>query len=180
MKEHRMTKLRVIAVAMALVAVVAFFLPFISATEEYGEYIDMFAENKLYDSADLTVGELKGMSLYKYARVYIQGGAEIFASAATGYFMGGTYAAVGVLALLTAVAAWREKPVLTFLLDIFMGVVCYIVHWDITDRGIMPDSRRVWGIAHGMYCPLVAIIGIVAIWMFVEKRRKKKMNRPCA
>ena len=174
MKKNYITLPRIIAVLVAFVAVAAFFLPYISATEEYSEYIAAHADEKIYSSVDVTVGELENMSLFTYAKVYMQGGEEIFRSAAGGYITGGLYAAVGVFALFTALAALGKKPILTFFMNAIMGAAFYLVNWDITDRNIMPDSNRVWGLSYHLYYPIVAIIAIIAIWMFVAKRKMKK------
>ena len=174
MKKNYITLPRIIAVLAALVAVASFFLPYISATEEYSEYIAAHADEKIYSSVDVTVGDLENMSLFTYAKVYMQGGEEIFRSAAGGYFTGGIYAAVGVFAVLTALAALGKKPILTFFMNAIMGIAFYMVNWDITDRNIMPDSNRLWGLSYHLYYPLVAVIAIAAIWMFVAKRKMKK------
>ncbi|MBE5769203.1 MAG: hypothetical protein E7333_06420 [Clostridiales bacterium] len=174
MNKNCVTLPRILAFLMALVAVAAFFLPYISATEEYSEYIAAHADEKIYSSVDVTVGDLEEMSLFTYAKVYIQGGEEIFRSAAGGYFTGGIYAAVGVFALLTALAALGKKPILTFFMNAIMGIAFYMVNWDVIDRNIMPDSNRVWGLSYHLYYPIIAIIAIVAIWMFVAKRKMKK------
>ena len=165
-----------IAMVLALIAVAALFLPYISATEEYREYIAAYKDEKIYESSDLTVGDLEHMSLYTYAKVYIQSGEEIFRSAAGGYVTGGIYASVGLFALLTALAAWRKKPVLTFLMNACMGGAFYSVNWDILSRGIMPDSDRIWGMSYYLYYPLAGFIAIAAIWMLVVKIQMKKQK----
>lgn len=174
MNKNLITLPRIIVLITAIIAVTAFFLPYISATDEYCKYIDAHAEQKIYSSMDITIGDLKNISLFKYAQVYIQGGEEIFRSAASGYFVGCTYAAVGVFALLTILSALGKKPILSFFTNAIMGTAFYIVNWDITDRGIMPDSNRVWGLTYHLYYPLVTIIAIAAIWMYIAKRKMKK------
>lgn len=51
---------QIIAIIVALVAIVSFFLPFISATKEFSEYLDLRADEKLYNSSDLKVGDMTG------------------------------------------------------------------------------------------------------------------------
>ena len=71
-------------------------------------------------------------------------------------------------------AALRKRPILTLLCDLLMGGTIWIINWDFADRGIMPDSDRLWAIAYYLYYPLAAIIAICTIWMFIEKRKIKK------
>ena len=165
---------RLIAMIVALIAIAGFFLPFISATQDYRDYMADQAGDKPFDGVDITVGEIMDMSLFKYAKVYFQGGDTFFNSGGMGTFYGVLMCLIPGLALLVLLAAWRGKPVLTLILDLLMGGTFYIVNWDFVDRGIMPSGDRVWAIAHHLYYPLVAIIAICALWMFVVKRRMKK------
>lgn len=174
MKKNLVLLPRIIAVILALVTVIAFFLPYISASEEYSQYIDVHADEKVHSSLDITVGDMKNMSIFTYAKVYILGGNEVFGAASIGYFIGGIYACVGVFALFTLLSALGKRPILTFFNNAVMGIAFYIVNWDIIDRRIMPDSNRVWGMSYYLYYPLVAIIAVAAIWMFVTKRKMKK------
>ena len=171
---NKLTLLRLIAMVAALAAIAAFFLPYISATDDYRSYMADQAENKPFENVDITVKEVMDMSLFKYARVYFQGGEAIFGSSGTGTFYGVLIALVSVFALLALLAAWRGRPVLTLICGLLMGGAFYLVNWDFVDRGIMPDGNRVWAIAYYLYYPLAAIIAICAIWMFVVKRQQKK------
>ena len=165
---------RLIALIAALAAIVAFFLPYISATEDYRSYMADQADNKPFDNIDITVREIMDMSLFKYARVYFQGGEAFFGSSGIGSFYGVLITLIAGFALFTLLAAWRIRPVLTLICDLLMGGAFYLVNWDFVDRGIMPDSNRVWAIAYHLYYPLAVIIAICAVWMFVVKRQQKK------
>ena len=170
----RLTWPRRIAVVAALIAIVAFFLPYISATDDYRERMQYFADDKLIDGVDITVGEMMDLSLFKYARVYQQGGDALLHSSGSGMIYTVLYSAVPVFAVLILLAALRKRPILTLLCDLLMGGTIWIINWDFADRGIMPDSDRLWAIAYYLYYPLAAIIAICTIWMFIEKRKTKK------
>ena len=165
---------RVLAVIASLVAIVAFFLPFISATPEYAKYMDTRASEKIYDSTDITVGDMKDMSLFEYAKVYAQAGQEIYHDPSAGIFYAVLIGAIGVAAVLTLLFALGKKPVLMMIFSIVMGGVFYLVNWDFIDRRIMPDSNRVWGISHSLYYPCAALLLICAIWLFIAKRTENK------
>lgn len=63
----RLTWPRRIAVVAALIAIAAFFLPYISATDDYRESMRHFVADKLIDGVDITVGEMMDLSLFKRA-----------------------------------------------------------------------------------------------------------------
>jgi len=165
---------RMIAIIAAIIAIVAFFLPYISATDDFRTYINAHADEKVYSTVDLTIGDMADMSLFTYARVYFQAGEEVLCSKDSGIFYGVLMSSIAGFALLIALSALGKKPVLTLINDILMVGAFYLVNWDFLDRGIMPDSRRVWAISHSIYYPLAAVIAVCAIWMFIEKRKAKK------
>jgi len=133
-----------------------------------------FADDKLIDGVDITVGEMMDLSLFKYALVYQQGGDTLLHSSGSGMIYTVLYSAVPVFAILIMLAALRKRPLLTLLCDLLMGGAIWIINWDFADRGIMPDNDRLWAIAYYLYYPLAVIIAICAIWMFIEKRKIKK------
>jgi len=171
---NKLTLPRLIAMFAALAAIIAFFLPYISATDDYRSCMADQAEDKPFENVDITVKEVMEMSLFKYARVYFQGGEAIFGSSGTGTFYGVLITLIAGFALLALPAAWRGRPVPTLICGLLMGGAFYLVNWDFVDRGIMPDGNRVWAIACHLCYPLAAIIAICAVWMFVIKRQQKK------
>lgn len=165
---------RLIIIIAAICAIVLFFMPYISATEEYRSYLNSRADEKPFESVDITVGQMADMSLFTYAKTYFQGGEEFFRSQGDGVFYGILLSSIVGFALLILLSALGKKPVLTLIFDLLMGAAFYAVNWDFVDRRIMPDSNRVWGISYNLYYPVVALIAICAIWMFVAKRKMKK------
>lgn len=165
---------QIIAIIVALVAIVSFFLPFISATKEYSEYLDLRADEKVYNSSDLKVGDMKNLSLFQYAKVYFQAGKEIYRDQGTGTFYAILIGAIVVFSILILLFALGKKAVPTIIFSALMGIVFYLINWDFTDRRIMPDSNRVWGIAHYIYYPIAIILLICGIWMLVEKKKAKR------
>ncbi len=165
---------RIIGIIVSLVAIAAFFLPFIPATPDYAKYMDSISNEKVYSSADLTVGDMKDISLFEYAKVYVQAGHEIYPDQSAGIIYAVLIGAIGVSAIITLLCALGKKPVLMMIFSIIMGVAFYLVNWDFMDRRIMPDSNRVWGIAHSMYYPCALILFICAIWILIVKRKAKK------
>ena len=63
---------RIIAMIAALCAIVAFFLPYISATEDYRAYMEFQADEKPIEGTNITVRDMMDMSLFEYATTYFQ------------------------------------------------------------------------------------------------------------
>ena len=164
----------IIALIVSLIAIVSFFLPYISSAEEYREYLESQGDKHASDSVDMTYRDMKDISLFEYAKTYFQGGKEILHDETAGIFYGVLMSSVGVFSILVLLAVLRKKPILTFILSALVGGVCYLVNWDCIDRGIMPSSNYFWGISYYMLYACIAVIAFCAIWMFVAKRKIKK------
>lgn len=171
---------RLIIIMAAICAIIAFFLPYISATDEYRAYINSRLDEKPFDTVDITIGEMADMSLFTYAKTYFQGGEELLRSKDSGIFYGILMSSVAGCAVLIILAALWKKPILTLIFDVFMAGSFYLINWDFIDRRIMPDNNRVWAISYHLYYPLAAIIAVCAIWMFVIKHKAKKEAKRAA
>ena len=165
------------ALIASLLAVAAFFFPYISSTEEYGRYLELQGDEQAIASVGVTYRDMKNLSLFEYSKIYFYGAKEIRMDEAAGIFYGVLISVIGVLSFLVLLAVLRKKPILIFVLNAMLGGLCYSLNWDFTDRGIMPDSNRIWGISYYMLYVCVAVIALSAIWMFVEKRKVKKAGR---
>lgn len=158
----------------ALLAVVMFFLPYITMTGMNRERIENSGEVYLYDSGMLRAKDMAGLSLFKYAKIYFQYGTDIMGSSTSANFYGILMSVVGGLILFALLAVLGKKPILIIILDILLCGTCYIVYWDFVDRGIMPREGSAWGVAYyGLYI-CTAIIAVGAIWMLVVKKKIKR------
>lgn len=165
---------KAIAIIVSIVTIIGLFLPYISATEDYASYLKTIKDQKIYESADMTAGDMREVSLFEYAKVYYQAGEEIFKDKNAGIFYSVMFGSPAILGLMLVLFAARKKPILMFLFSILLGLMLYLINWDVADRGIMPNYNRVWGIAHSMYYPCVAVLSGCSIWMFIVKRKMKR------
>lgn len=172
---RKLTIPQVVAMIAAIMALIAFFLPYISATAGYRSYMADQAEEKPFEGIDITVSEIMDMSLFKYVRVYFQGGELFFSSSGMGTLYGVIVSLTAGFAFFSSLAAWRGRPILTLVCSLLMSGAVYLVNWDFVDRGIMPDYNRVWAIAYHLYYPLAAVIAVCAIWMLIARRQTKTL-----
>lgn len=170
----------IIALIASLIAIAAFFLPYISMTDEYAKYLESRANEKAFETVDLKVGDMKELSLFEYAKTYFQGGKEIMRNEDSGIFYGSFFTSPGVLSLLVLLGVIKKKPIMTFIFTALMAGIVYMLNWDFVDRGIMPSSNGIWGISYHLYYPCAAVIALCAIWIFVLKRKMKKEKKASA
>ena len=102
---NKITLPRFFIIIAAICAGVAFFLPYISATDEYRAYINNRSDEKPFNTVDITIGEMADMSLFTYAKTYFQGGEELLRSKGNGIFYGILMSAVAGFAVLIILTA---------------------------------------------------------------------------
>lgn len=165
---------RAIAMFLAIIAIAAFFQPYINATEEYCRILDLAGSKKVYSTADLTFSDMKRMTLFDYAKVYLQAGQEIFPDDTIRIIYTALYGSIVVIAFLAFLFAMGRKPFLLLLSTLLLGGAAYLINLDFLQRGIMPDNNQVWGIAHEILLPVSELLLVFAVWMLIAKRIDKK------
>ncbi|MCI7730706.1 hypothetical protein [Enorma burkinafasonensis] len=155
-----------LAVAAALL-VVAFFLPWASADEEFREGAAALPDFMFYEPAGMTVADACDISLLEYAQVYgsMEGTAWVV-------YMVVMYAglALSVVALLLAVLG---KPIGTAVFAALACAVSRLLVWDFGDRGVLPSSTHDWGVVPTVYLIATAAVIALAAWLFALKRKDK-------
>lgn len=171
--EKQLRLVRVIAIIVSLVAVAAFFLPFTIATEDYEEYLELFGDEKVFETADLTASEMKSVSLFNYAKIYFQAGEEMFNDKNAGIFYLVLIGGIGCFAAISCLWSLTKRPILLLLNTLLMSVFFNFTAWDFSDR-IALNTIFKWGISYYMIYPCAALLAICSIWMFIVKRKIKK------
>ena len=167
----------IVAAITAMISIAGLFLPYIGSTPEYADYLNSVSNQKPFDTADITAATSVDISLYEYAKTYWQGSDEIFGNKAVGVFYTIIFVSPGIFGFFALLCALRKKGIPLILQSLIIGGSSYLISWDVVDRGIMPNYGRVWGISHVLYYPVAGILLICGVWIFIVKRKMKKINR---
>ena len=167
----------IVAAITAMISIAGLFLPYIGSTPEYADYLNSVSNQKPFDTADITAATSVDLSLYEYAKTYWQGSDEIFGNKAVGVFYTIIFVSPGIFGFFAMLCALRKKGIPPILQSLIIGGSSYLISWDVVDRGIMPNYGRVWGISHVLYYPVAGILLICGVWIFIVKRKMKKINR---
>ena len=175
--------IRIIAMAVALIAVISVFLPFVSATKEGAETLDQIGDVKVFrtdddppkDIADITAKGLKGLSLFNFGFTYIQGGAAIENDGTTAALYIIVISGIALFAILAILFTYIKKPGLVILFSILMGLFTYLMKWDFVDKKIMGSAdgfrwggvafQANWGIALYLLYICAAVLLVLGIFM---------------
>ena len=132
MAEKNMQVKTIAAVAGAVAAallVVAFFLPYAAAVDEYREALGAMSANPYSETLGMSNEDLADISLFEYARIY---------SAAGELGMGDAFAAVyvpftvapAVLGVLTLLFAALRKPIPSMVFSVLTVAMTLLLNWD--------------------------------------------------
>lgn len=168
---------QLLALLISIIAIVGFFLPYLSSTSEYAKYLDSHGEEYISSNIDVKIRDLKDVSMFEYSKVYFQGGEEIFHSTAPGIFYGIVFALPFVFGILALFSSLNKHATPLVFISALMFYVIRMLNWDTVDRGIMPTSGRVWGISHVLYYPCAVFLFVCGIWLFIAKWKTKRKAR---
>ncbi|NLC40403.1 MAG: hypothetical protein GX763_05750 [Clostridiaceae bacterium] len=158
-KKQLVPSLLMIITSLSLV--VAFFLPYVTATDAAKAVLDP--------------GEIK-VSLLGMVKIHRE------LAATPTYKLVGTIVLVliGLIALFTVLSALfsiLKKPLPTLIFLVLNFAVFNVLNWDLTDRRVIPSSLYNWGFSYYYFYIGSVLLFVGAIWLFVVKRRAKKQLR---
>ncbi len=152
-------------------------LPYASATDDYKEFLTENKDDYYLEEINMTNSEAVNLSLVEFIRMYVEAvNQEVYTNVGISFIVMITMFAVfaGVTLLLTLC----KKPVGIIIFNLFaMGIfrLIQICHDDI---GFIPSKRYDWGIVSYLTYFIGIVIVIGAVWLFIEKRKAKKMAKP--
>ena len=160
----------IIMVICTGVLVVAFFLPFVSASREYEAGLD-------YNPRE-TYGETPSISLYECARTYV---VLIVSAYEEGYSVIWTIgiicvtviALIAIFSLLNLLFAILKKPIPVLVFNILNFGVFKVLCRGLGDSGIIQNDDYTWGIAYYVYYVGALILLITSIWAIIVKGKRK-------
>ena len=165
----------VVMACASLLLLAAFFLPYVTATEEYAQALSSLPQQVPIDDSGLTPADIKDLSLMEFAKLtyeLAQGSRYdwILPNAILYFFVGGCSAVVLLLAVF-------RRPILTTLTSCVAALAIFIVRWDFDERSAFPNSSYDWGIVQWLYPIALALVIAGSIAYFVICRKEKKVQK---
>lgn len=163
----------------SLMLVATLFMPFASATEDYKERLEQYADGMYVVELDMTNEEAINISLYEFARMYsVTAKMEALKSVSIACIV--IIAAFGVFALLTVLFSTFKKSIPAIIFNLFALAAFEITKWDFEIRGVIPNSRYDWGIAQYICYIGIIVVMVGAVALLVEKIKEKKQRKALA
>lgn len=70
-----------------------------------------------------------------------------------------------------------KKTIGIIIFDFLALAIFWLIHFDYADRGVLPNNSYEWGIANYLTYIVGIVVAIGAVWLFVEKRKIKKLEK---
>lgn len=166
----------IITLISSIIIVIAFFLPYKSATEDYREYLENNPNEMYAEEIGMTNKSAIDISLLEYARMYGYIAAETEVFQILGIVVLSIICIIAVLSILTLLFTAKKKPIATIIFNLLNFAVFRLLCYDFEDRGVNVRNYD-WGISYYVYhiFPLLILAG--SIWLLVNKIHLKKESR---
>lgn len=168
----------IIALCGVIMLIAAFFLPYAAADSEYKEWLTNHGDGMYAEEIGMTNSDAIGISPFEFLRIYIYGASNYSGSnqaiSVTCIVMIGLIA--GFTLLCTLFTALR-KPIPLIVFDILTLAVMLLMNFDFESRGVISNSRYVWGIAYYLYFIGSAVTFAGAVWLLITKIIAKKSRK---
>lgn len=159
----------------AAILIIAFFLPYASATGEYRVYLENYSDHIYVEELSMTNGEAIGLSMLEYAGIYAAA-AGIEATKAVSIICLVLIGLIGLFSVLTMLFAILKKPIALFVFNGLTFGAFRVLCWDFQDRGVLPSGRYDWGISYYLYAIGAAIVLAGIIYLLVTKIMGRKQT----
>lgn len=160
-------------IALSLFMIIAFFLPYTSATADYRRILENFSQGTYMESANMINGNATDISLLDFAKIY-SSAETLGRSAAFGNVYVIIIALIGLFSLGTLIFASLRKPIGILIFDALTFIVFIFLSWDFKDRGLVQNQYYNFGMSYYIYYICTSIIFIGAVVMLVMKIQQKK------
>lgn len=156
----------IIALIGSLLIVANIFLPFVSATEDFGAVLEKAGDEVVNTVTDMTAEDAISVSLMEYSDAFAREDSEVTLDMVLLI----AFALFGVLAV---IFTFIKKPIPVIIFSILSFIPYYLFNFDVNDRNILESSTYETSIAYYLI-PIAIVIAIGgAIFMFIVKRKAK-------
>lgn len=165
-----------ITIISSVLMLLMLLLPFASATDDYKERLLKYEDEMYVEEIGMTNAQAVNISLFEFGKIYAE-------AANQGMHKEISIACIVIISLFAGFAALAllmslcRKSIGIIIFDLLSIGVFKLICFDFEDRGVLPSSSFDWGIVSWMVYVIGVLIFAGAIWLFVEKRKAKKIAK---
>lgn len=160
----------------AILLLAMILLPYASAKGDYKEYLKSSPNDYYVSEIKMTNAAVVNISMLEYGCIYVE-------TARQGIYKEISIICIVLIALfaffslLTLLMSLLKKSIGIIIFDFFALGIFWLMHFDYAARGVLPTNSYGWGIVNYLTYIIGIVVGIGAAWLFVEKRKIKKLGK---
>lgn len=151
-------------------------LPYASAKDDYKEYLKDTPNDYAVEEIKMTNAAVVNISLLEYGRVYAEMARQGISKEVSTICVV-LISLFAFFSLMTLLMALIKKATGIIIFDFFALGVFWLIHFDFADRGVIPTDSYGWGMVNYLTYIVGIVVAIGAVWLFVEKRKIKKLKK---
>lgn len=164
------------AIVGALLMMVALFLPFASATNDYKERLMSYPDSIYSEEANMKNRDVVHISLVEFIKIDSAAiNMKISSSVATANMV--VIIAFASFAALTLLFSILKKPIPVLIFDVISLAVIQLIKFDFEDRGVIPSSLYDWGAAHIICYIGIAVAAVGAVLLLILRIKDKRIAK---
>lgn len=157
---------KAVMIIAALALLIAFFLPWASATALFREAAGTSPDEVLYEQTGTTVSDAVELSLFDFAQLYAAESSELIIDSVI-------MCAMLIASIIVLILASRDKPIGAAIIALLTFAGSRLLVWDFEARGVIPSTYYDWGFAPTIYIVATVLLLAAAIWRAALKRKAK-------
>lgn len=167
---------KAVSIIAAIAMVAAFFLPFVSATGDYREWLLENPDTVQSEEIGMTNTDMADLSLLEYVMSYSHG-EDVGMDGLESTFYMILCALPLVLSVLALVLSLASKPVGAIVFSILTVAVVSALVWDFSSRRIVYDGGRMaFACAQYVYYAGAALSVFGSAWLISARRKARKAS----
>lgn len=161
------------AIAGALLLLLALFLPFASANDDYKEDLMSYPDSICSEEANMTNKDAVHISLTEFIKIDL---AAVDAGISDVNVIANMVIiiAFGVFAAFTLLFSMFKKPIAILIFDVISFALMKLIKFDFKERGVIPSHSYDWGISYIICYIGIAIAAFGAVLLLIAKIKSKR------
>lgn len=163
----------VVAALSAALLVLSIFLPYATAVGGMAELCDEYSDSKAFTVGDVTMGDMKNISMVEYVHLYAVCG-EVITGEQGWVLYAVLVGLMGLFALGSLGFAVLRRPVLLTVSAVLGYAVYLLYNFDFADRGVVPGESYAPGIGYYLYMVAGAVLLVCAVIMLCLRNKARQ------
>ena len=167
---------KIVILVACVMGVIGLFLPYTKSIGEYRDNLKSNPDTIVAKEVNFKASDVMDISIMEYFKMYkyeMSHSSDEWTKGTSTVNVVITIALIAFI-ILTLVFALLNKPILTIIFTVLMGISSGLMNYDIVDRGVIPSSTYTYGLTYYLYIALAIVILVSSILIIIKNKKTKK------